>query len=324
MKRVLSAILILVLTLGTVLSGCAGSSGAPVAAYYEEAVLRRMKVGIGVADRMSGMADGVVLAEEKTFDPDYVSATAAGLFAEDAEEGLLYAKAITERVYPASMTKCMTALLTLEYASDLNEELTVTSDAYRNLSDDSSTANLKVGGTYSVKSILYALLLPSANEAANILAVYVSGSIEAFVQKMNARALELGMMNTRFKNPHGLHDAGHYTTVYDLYLLFRELIRIPAFLEIAGTKSAEIRCTINGMVETSVVTTTNSYIRQYAAPPRGINPVAGKTGYTASAGRCLIMLFMDARGKRYITVVAHANTYDGVYEETSKLLELIR
>ena len=289
---------------------------------YERYVLSGMDQGIGVADRLPGMAETVAVLNAEPSDPSYVSCTAAGLFSED-DLVTLYQKEATKHVYPASMTKCMTALLTIENVPDLSEEILVTDDAYANLSPDSSLANLKVGGYYTVKDVLSGLLLPSGNEAANVLAIRVGGSVPEFVKMMNQRAAELGMINTHFMNPHGLHDPKHYTSVYDLYLLFRTLVSHDVFLEIAGAKKALVTCRMGEEKTTAELTNTNSFIREYVKPPEGISAVAGKTGYTASAGRCLVMLSLNSKGKRFITVIAHANTYDGVYEETVKLMELI-
>ena len=302
-------------------SAC-GIKTADSARFYDKYVLSAMDRGIGVADRLSGMAEKVAVLNDTPSDPGYVRCTAAGLFSED-DLVTLYEKEATKHVYPASMTKCMTALLTLESVADLSDEILVTDEAYEGLSADSSLANLQRGGYYTVKDVLYGLLLPSGNEAANVLAIHVAGSVPEFVKKMNQRAAELGMINTHFVNPHGLHDANHYTSVYDLYLLFRVLISHEEFLEIAGSKKAVITCRMGEERTTSELTNTNSFIREYVKPPSGITAVAGKTGYTASAGRCLVMLSLNSKGKRFITVIAHANTYDGVYEETVKLMELI-
>lgn len=322
MKKRIGAVLSAFILLSSLLSGCALGDAGRDPSYYEQSVLDRIYEGAGDASRMTGMAEDVAVLERTVYDDAYVSAAAAGLFAED-EKAILYTKEPTKRIYPASMTKCMTALLVLEHSANLKEEVQITEEAYRNLTPDSSTANLKVGGYYTVEDLLYALLLPSANEAANALALYVSGDIGTFVKEMNERAADLGMFGTQYRNPHGLHDSKHYTTVYDLYLLFRVLISKPDFLRIAGTEKAVIHCRYEDEVTDAYITTTNSFIRKFTLPPEGVRAVAGKTGYTASAGRCLVMLFENEAGLRYISVIARASSYDGVYEETVKLLELI-
>ena len=136
---------------------------------------------------------------------------------------VLYDKGAYEKVYPASITKVMTALLVLEAVDagqlTLDTPITATAEALE-VPKDSSTAKIQVGDTYTLEQYLYCLLLPSGNEVAQILAITVDGSIEAFVDHMNRRAEELGCLGTHFANPHGYHDDNHYTTAYDITPLY--------------------------------------------------------------------------------------------------------
>ena len=154
-------------------------------------------------------------------DPD-ILAKAALLV--DANTGtVVYAKGEHEELYPASLTKIMTALLTLEAIDagklSMDQELTATATALEGLSSDGSSAGIKVGETMSVRNLLYCMLVVSANEACDILAEAVSGSVSAFVAAMNAKAADLGCENTHFVNPNGLHDPQHYTSAWDMYLI---------------------------------------------------------------------------------------------------------
>ena len=126
---------------------------------------------------------------------------------------VLYEKNADEKRYPASTTKIMTALLTLENVKDLNETVTAEQGDFAKVTADSSNADIKVGETVRVIDLLYALMLPSANEAAYMLARHVGGTSEHFVDMMNTRAEELGCTGTHFCNPCGLHEEDHYTTV---------------------------------------------------------------------------------------------------------------
>ena len=139
-----------------------------------------------------------------------IDATAALLV--NADTGMvLYEKNADERRYPASTTKVMTALLTLEHVEDLEEIVTAQESDFENVTADSSNADIKVGEQVRVIDLLYALMLPSANEAAYMLARHVGGSYEEFVNMMNARAQELGCTGTHFSNPCGLHADDHYS-----------------------------------------------------------------------------------------------------------------
>ncbi|MBR4768418.1 MAG: D-alanyl-D-alanine carboxypeptidase, partial [Lachnospiraceae bacterium] len=319
MKRVFAAVSAGILLI-VFLSGCVQS--APKIDRYEKDVLSGFRMVSVSLDRMKPMSENVcLLTEDVLEDPSYVSAQFAGVFSEDTGE-TLYVKSPTDKLYPASVTKCMTALLVLENVSDLNEKVLVTEEAFSGLTPDASIAFIRAGWTYSVLDLLYGLLLPSGNEAANALAIHVSGSVKTFVDLMNRRAKELGMMNTHFMNPNGLHNANHYTTIYDLYLLFRKLIQNETFLAISGSSGKTVVGESGTQVETIEYTNTNSFFRGFTVPPEGMSVVAGKTGYTVQAGRCLILLSVNRAGQRFITVIAKAPTYDKLYSEMNDLLKI--
>ena len=139
----------------------------------------------------------------------------------DANTGaVVYAKNEHDELYPASLTKIMTALLTLDAIKagklSMDQELTATATALEGLSEDGSSAGIKVGETMTVRNLMYCMLVVSANEACDILGEAVAGSVSAFVDVMNAKAQELGCKNTHFANPNGLHDPQHYTSAWDM------------------------------------------------------------------------------------------------------------
>ena len=152
-----------------------------------------------------------------------VTATAALLISPDSDM-VLYEKNADKKRYPASTTKIMTALLTLENVKDLNETVTAEQGDFAKVTADSSNADIKVGETVRVIDLLYALMLPSANEAAYMLARHVGGTSEHFVDMMNEKAKELGCTNTHFNNPHGLQDVNHYTTAHDMALIVQSVV----------------------------------------------------------------------------------------------------
>ena len=189
-----------------------------------------------------------------------------------------------DRRYPASTTKVMTALLVLENAK-LDDTVTIAEEDFAALDENSMTAGLEVGETLTVRDMLACLLLPSANECAYALARHVSGSVDSFVELMNARAKELGCKNTNFVNPCGLHDDNHYTTAYDLSLIFDAALQLPDFVEIAGSATWELPAT--NMQEARTIESTDELAN--ANGPVYVEGVqAAKTGYTEAAGRCLV------------------------------------
>ena len=137
------------------------------------------------------------------------------------------------QVYPASTTKIMTCVLALEN-SDLSETVTL-GEEIKQISGDSSTADLIVGEEMSMEDMLYGLMLSSGNDAANAIAVHVAGSIEAFVGMMNQKAAELGMNGTHYANAHGLHAEDHYTTLADMQLLLMHAYQNETFRTIVST-----------------------------------------------------------------------------------------
>ena len=321
-KKKAALLLALLLSFSALLYGCREKESTDTG-YYERDVLSGLTRPEAEGEKLTGMTEDLcVIRDEGIYDKALIDAGAAGLFSEDEKE-VLYAKNALKKMYPASLTKCMTALLVLEPGIPFTKEVTV-GDEVTDFTDASSLAGLKPGYTYSVEELLIALMVPSGNDAANALAVLVAGSVKDFVARMNERAKELGMLNTHFVSPHGLHDSTHYTTVYDLYLLTRECINYTDFLRIASLSEASIGGTApGGGTDVQSYRSTNSYLRTYTIPPEGLTVRASKTGYTSKAGRCLILFVTDASGKRYISIILNAETYDGLYVQMNALLSVI-
>ena len=204
---------------------------------------------------------------------------------------ILYEDSAYEKAYPASLTKVLTALLVIEAIEEgtLTADTKVTADdtSQQGMVAGASTANIKVGETLSVEELLYCLLLPSANEAANILAVAVDGSIEAFVEHMNRRAGELGCKGTHFTNANGLHDDDHYTTAYDLALMMTQALQYDLFRTIIGSVSHTVPAT-NLSGERTLYNTNGLISNWYYSGYVYSKCIGGKTGTTDEAGRCLV------------------------------------
>lgn len=219
-----------------------------------------------------------------------VEAKAALLVDADTAE-VLYEYNADEKLYPASLTKVMTALLTFEAVDagvlSLDQKITAPASAFVGLSSSGSTANIKTGEILTVEELLACMLINSANEAASILACAVSGNIADFVSRMNARAEELGCENTHFVNPTGLHDADHYTTAWDLYRIAQAALKFDHFMVICDSKSWEIPET--NLHGPRTLHSTNYLISNWRALGYLYSGADGiKTGYTSQAGNCLI------------------------------------
>ena len=202
---------------------------------------------------------------------------------------VIYALNEHDELYPASLTKIMTCLLVLEAVDEgrlkLNQEVTATPTALEGLAEDGSTAGIEVGEVLTVEQLLYCLMVVSANEAGAILAEKISGTVESFVDRMNAKAAELGCENTHFMNPHGYHDSQHYTSAWDLYLITKAAMEYPMFMTVCDASSHTIPAT-NVSAERQL-NNTNFLIRSgrdyYNPDVHGV-----KTGSHSQAGQCLV------------------------------------
>lgn len=221
-------------------------------------------------------------------DPD-IQAKAALLV--DANTGnIVYAKNEHQELYPASLTKIMTALLVLEAVDSgklsLDQQLTA-SDSITELDADGSSAGIKVGEVMTVEQLLYCMLVVSANEACVILAEAVSGDVDTFVDAMNAKAQALGCENTHFVNPTGLHDSQHYTSAWDLYLITQEAMKHEDFMRICDT--GDITLPATNLSEARSLHSTNYLISVWRSRGYYNTDAHGvKTGSTGAAGHCLV------------------------------------
>lgn len=235
----------------------------------------------------------------------------------DANTGVvLYGKNIHETYSPASITKVLTSLIVLEHCS-LDETVTFSESAVYNVESNSSSAGYDTGDTASVKDCLYALLLKSANEAANALAEHVAGSADAFAVLMNEKAAELGCQDSHFANPSGLNNEEHYVSAYDMALITRATFENPTFAKIVETTYYKLPPNQKNP-EGQGISPGNKLVKknwpQYYRP----DVLGGKTGYTSIA---LNTLVNGARqgDTTLITVILHSNNTQ--YEDTSRLLD---
>lgn len=250
---------------------------------------------------------------------------------EDGQKGLLfslsnhkvlYANGIYDKVYPASITKIMTAMLALQ-SGKLNDTVTITQDNVT-LEDGSQVCGFVAGDQVTLDQLLHCLLVYSGNDAASAIAEYVGGSTENFVQMMNDYAAKLGCTGTHFSNPHGLQDENHYTTPYDIYLMLNEAFTYPEFTEITELPSYTVTYTgSDGTEKSTTLTATDHYLTGEATAPKDVTILGGKTGTTEVAGNCLAILTQNAYGKTFVSIVMGADTKELLYQEMNSLLQNI-
>lgn len=245
-------------------------------------------------------------------------AEAAGIFNLTTKQ-VSYAQNIYKRIYPASTTKILTAYLALKYG-DLNAVYTVSHNAADQASD-SSVCNLKEGDQMTLHQLLYGLMMQSGNDAAIAIAEGISGSVEDFAELMNQEARAIGAMDSHFINPNGLQDEDHYTTVYDMYLLFQEAIKNEAFVDLIHTQEYTVDyIDALGMPVQQIWKSTNKYLMETETVPTGITVIGGKTGTTNAAGYCLVLLSENSSGEKIVSVIMKADCRNNLYYYMNELL----
>lgn len=228
---------------------------------------------------------------------------------------ILFSKNGDTAYYPASITKLMTALLVAESCS-LDDTVKFSASATSNLESGAVSIGMVEGDTMTVRQCLYALLLKSANEVGNALAEHTAGSIQAFAERMNARAVQLGCTNTHFTNPHGLNDPQHYTTPKDMALIARAAFQNETVRTVASTRTYSLPATKknpSGLTITMGHKMLNPRDSRYY---EGI--IGGKTGYTSKAGNTLVTA-AERDGVSMIAVVMKSSSTH--YVDTKALLD---
>ncbi len=270
---------------------------------------------------LSGMAESlaVIDAADET-DPNYISSDYADLLINQTRLEAVESSHCFQRLYPASITKVMTALLVLE-KGDLDDEITLDHDIVLN-EDGAVVSSLSKGNTVTVDQVFHTMLIKSANDCAVILAEYIAGSEEKFAEMMNQRARELGATGTHFVNSNGLHDDNHYTTAYDLYLIFREATKYDVFIDtISSINYTMTYVNSSGSQVSEFMESTNHYLLKDYDLPEGVVMFGGKTGTTSMAKSCLMVMTENQKGERFYSVVLGADTKDDLYRSMSRLLE---
>ena len=303
-------------------SGNSGGGSSPGNSSHPAAPDLKTKIAGSTGSKLSLFLIGTLLlsllaAPMQAHWPADISIDSDAGIVMDANTGVvLYGKNIHETYSPASITKVLTSLIVLEHCS-LDETVTFSENAVYNVESNSSSAGYDTGDTASVKDCLYALLLKSANEAANALAEHVAGSADAFAVLMNEKAAELGCQDSHFANPSGLNNEEHYVSAYDMALITRAAFENPTFAKIVETTYYKLPPNQKNP-EGQGISPGNKLVKknwpQYYRP----DVLGGKTGYTSIA---LNTLVNGARqgDTTLITVILHSNNTQ--YEDTSRLLD---
>ena len=227
---------------------------------------------------------------------------------------VLYSKNADEKLYPASITKIMTALLACENL-DMNDTITMSQEAAYGIESGSSSIYAETGEVFTVEQALMALMLESANEMALALAEKVSGSVKKFVELMNQRAEQLGCHNTHFNNPNVLHDEKHYTTANDMMKIAKAAWYNPLYRKFVTTQVYEVPPT-NMQPETRYFLNHHKMMAGQSYAYDGV--LGGKTGYTTNAGNTLVTY---AKRGNMVLVAVILNSTNGAFPDTASLLD---
>jgi D-alanyl-D-alanine carboxypeptidase (penicillin-binding protein 5/6) len=247
-----------------------------------------------------------------SFSPDDDLTAKAALLMDAATGRILFQKDADLRLPPASTTKVMTAIIALESGRKLDETLTVSKDATR---VPPTKLYLRPGQTVSIEELLYGIMLPSANDAAVVLAEGIGGSVERYTDIMTKKAQSLGATNSHFTNPHGLTAPDHYSTARDLATIFRYAIKIPLFREIVHTKFSSVSST--AVVKKKVVPRRISVRNHNRLLWDYEGALGGKTGYTMAAQRC----YVGAVQRDGVTLIVSILGSTNMWNDTKHLLE---
>lgn len=313
-KRKTGVFLVVILFMGVLVGGFLWKQNqVEVAAYENDKYSSSIYQASLKIDDLCVTSDNISSDEFQTEDEFH----AIALFQLDDAE-VAYAKDVHKRIYPASTTKILTVYLALKYGN-LEDTVTVSENAV-GVPLDSSRAGLRTGDQLTLEALLYSLMLPSGNDSAVAIAEHISGNVEDFAKLMNTEAKKLGATNSNFINPHGYQDENHYTTAYDLYLIFNECIKYDKFQEIVSSSEYHTKITQkNGTYREVTWRQSNQYVNGTRNIPQNVNVIGGKTGTTDEAGACLI-LYSKRNETPYISVIMGADSKTILYDNMSELI----
>lgn len=245
----------------------------------------------------------------------------ASLMVNDTDGKMLYSHNIYKKLYPASITKIVTAFVALKYGN-LNDTVTISHSAANITEYGAKLCGFKEGDRIALKDLLYSFLIYSGNDAGVAIAEHIAGDTKSFAVMMNREMKNIGAKHTHFVNPHGLHNNKHYTTAYDLYLVFHHLAKNRTFMDIVSRSNYTAKYVdATGKSKSLYFTSTDRYLLGTAKAPTGVTVIGGKTGTTNNAGSCLILYSKGKKNKDYISVVLKAAGPYALYGQMNHLLD---
>ncbi len=253
-----------------------------------------------------------------TTDPDIP--VKAALLVNITDNTVIYSDNATKVIYPASITKLMTAYVALSENIDLTQTVVISKTAVTPVIPSAKMCGFKAGDRILLKDLLGCMLVYSGNDTSVALAEHISGSEADYVALMNQKAEELGMFSSYFCNSHGLPDDNHVTSAYDIYLIMQKLFHFEEFLGIIELGSINADVLRGDSLKTLSFTSTNQFLWGTYQLPEGIKLLGGKTGTTNKAGCCLTLYVQDKNDNCYIAEIFGAADYEALYTSMIQLL----
>ena len=278
--------------------------------------------------RPAGMADeNAVIPYDSYIYDDSNLEYEAGLLINETKHSVVSAVNPHKRIYPASMTKILTGIVVMEAIESGQISMSDTVVVGKKIEfneDNVAVLGLQPGDYITVEELMYGLLISSYNDCAILLARYISGSVSGFVDLMNSKAAQLGATNSHFVNPHGLHDNNHYTTPYDLYLIFKEFLRHDKLVYIDSHSTYDLTMHREDEKLTIPLMATNAFLSNAFDMPTGYEITGWKTGTTEKAGSCIILEFVSQEtNEAFICLVSNAENHDALYQNVEDMLREI-
>lgn len=318
-KRIIGLVVVVVFTL----SGCQEASDRFLA-FEDSSILTNVSIDNRLTQNGFFAEDLAIVTEDLNVGEDQSLLSGATILVNATDNEILYADNVYDKLYPASLTKLMTALVVLKYG-ELTDSVSVSYNATHITESGARVCGFEEGDIITLEALLNSLLIYSGNDAAIAIADHISGSEEAYVEKMNIEAKKLGAVHTNFVNSNGLHDDNQYTSAYDIYLIFNELMKYDTFRSIINTTSfTAIYTDKDGNEKEKTFDASNLYLGGDAVAPEGMNVLGGKTGTTSKAGNCLVLLSNDGVNTEYISVILKATNSEALYSQMTYLLSLTK
>jgi D-alanyl-D-alanine carboxypeptidase (penicillin-binding protein 5/6) len=327
MKKFLKKFICLIIatTMITNITGCKSAEDELVAFYSSDDNVVNTDIGQFLIGRTAPLLteDKLCYITNNQLEADSNLNCNAAILIDVTDNKLIQAQNIYDKIYPASITKLLTAYVVLKYGN-MDDEITIEEDDCGITEAGAQLIGFKKGDVIKVSDLLYCLLVYSGNDSATALAEYIAGSESAFCDKMNEEAKKLGCNNTHYTNPHGLHDENHYTCAYDVYIVLEACMQYELFKTISQTVDYEFtHKTIDGTYATKSFSTTNKFKLGNYELPAGVTILGGKTGNTYAAGSNLIMNISTEDGKEYVVGLFGEADSESLYTQMTYLINKV-